>query len=489
MAIETRPTQQQTARDLASIFFIKKRVFLFTFFGVVLGALALSLLAPSIYETEMQLVVKPSNAKPLVFDEDSTRMNVFNDVSEKSLNTVIFMLTAPEVLRQVVLAHNLAEAGDEEAILNQINALKGSIKAEPLTMSSLISVTLRGRDPEVITAQLTTLANAYVRHHIQVNQATKGRLEFFTQQTEHFRQRYEDLTQKMGDAGKAMDIVDSKVQKDTGLSLIRDLEVNKLQMSTQIGLLIARINSFKSAIQRAQGNSNSTLSGLPAETISSYPSLVEMEKSLAQLHINRQRAMNDFQVSSKQVQDAEIQFASMKGQIHRSMAQIVNDLEVQVASLQRSINDADAKIQEIQRTGLSLTGNAALLEQVALELQLAKNNYLLYSAKKEDARINDEKDKAEFANISIAKKPTVPQSPWFPRKGMIMMVALVVGLMLALALSAVSYALEQRLWTPTDISLHSGLRVLGTFDVIGGQPNQGGVRGAWSSKSSERNSL
>ena len=469
-ASETRPTQQQTARDLASIFFIKKQVFLFTFFGILVGALLLSFLSPPVYEADMQLLVKPFNAKPLVFDEDSSRMNVFNEVSEKTLNTAIFMLTAPEVLRDVVLTHKLADANDEEAILKEIEILKGSIKAEPLTLSSLIHITMRGRDPEAITAQLNTLAAAYIRHHIRINQATAGRLQFFTQQTEFFRQQYDDATKQLVEAGRAMDIVDSGIQKDTGLTLVRDLELNKLQVAAQVSAIIARINSFKNAMERAQSSPNSPLSGLPAETIASYPALIEMEKSLAQLHINRQRAHNDYQLNSKQVRDAEIQFTSMKAQIQRSMTQIIQDLEVQAGSLKRAITDADAKILEIHRAGLNLSGNSTLLEKLSLQQKIAKDNFLLYSAKMEEARINDAKDKAEFANIVVSKQPVVPQYPWFPRKGMIMTVALIVGLMLALALTAIAYAMEQRLWTPTDIAVHSNLRVLGTFDAI--QPQE-----------------
>jgi uncharacterized protein involved in exopolysaccharide biosynthesis len=130
------------------------------------------------------------------------------------------------------------------------------------------------------------------------------------------------------------------------------------------------------------------------------------------------------------------------------------------------IIDADSKILDLQRAALGLSGNSALLAKLALEQTIAKDNYLLYSGKKEEARINDEKDKAEFANVAVSKRPTVPQSAWFPKKGTIMAVALVVGLMLAFAFSAISYAMEQRLWTPTDIAAHSNLRVLGTFDAI-----------------------
>lgn len=461
-----RPIQQQTARDLASIFFIKKRVFLMTFFGILLGALAVSLLSPNIYETNMQLVVKPYNAKPLVFDEDSSRMNVFNEVTEKTLNTVIYMLKAPEVLREVVLTHKLADPSDEPAILREIAILQGSITAEPLTLSSLIEVKMRGRDAEGITDQLNTLAAAYIRHHIKINQSTEGRLQFFADQTEYFRQKYEDATARLVEAGRSMQIVDSAIQKDTGLTLVRDLELNKLQTGNQISVLVARIDSFRKAMQRAQSSSNSPLSGLPSETIASYPALVEMEKSLAQLHINRQRAANDFQPDSKQVRDAEIQFSSMKAQIQRSITQIIQDLETQVTSLQKMIIDADNKILDLQRSALGLSGNSTLLEKLALDQKIARDNYLLYSAKKEEARINDEKDKAEFANVAVSKRPSVPQTAWFPKKGTIMTVALIVGLMLAFAFSAISYAMEQRLWTPTDIVAHSNLRVLGTFDAL-----------------------
>lgn len=226
----------------------------------------------------------------------------------------------------------------------------------------------------------------------------------------------------------------------------------------------SKAESLKAAA--AKFNEKGQLVGLPAETISAYPALIEMEKSLAQLHINRQRAANDFQPTSKQVQDAETQYASMKAQIKRSMEQIINDLEIQVKSLQRGIQEADEKISDFRSGSLELTGNALRLEQLALEQKLTKDNYTLYSAKQEEARINDEKDRAQFANISIANPPAVPTSPVFPRKGIITALALVVGLMLGLAFSALAYAMEQRIWTPTDISVHTGLRVLGTFDAV-----------------------
>lgn len=455
---------RQTARDIIAIFFIKKHVFVMTLVGIFAGALGLSVLTPPIYETSTQLIVKPYNSKPLIFEQDISRMNVFSEVTEQTLNTVLFLLTSPEVLREVVLTHHLAPADDKEKILDEMNSLKGRIKAEPLTMSSVVKVTIRGRNPQAITDQLNTLVDAYIRHHIRVNQATEGRLKFFNEQTEYFRNQYDALNQELALTGKNLDIVDPAIQKENNLRLIKDLEVSKLQLSSQIESFTGKIDSFRAALKRFKGDG--ALVGLPAETMMTYPALVEMEKSLAQLQINRQRASNDYYSNAKPVLDADQQIANMKNQTRRSIEQIINDLETQIAALRRSIEDTDRKIAEIQKNGQNLLGNSLELERIAMEHKLIKDNYMLYSTKKEEARINEEKDRANFANVTVANRPVAPSSPWFPQPIKIIMLAIPLGVMLAFAFSAIAYAIEQRLWTPTDITLHSHLRVLGTFDEI-----------------------
>ncbi|CAG1010644.1 hypothetical protein BURK2_04077 [Burkholderiales bacterium] len=468
---------RQTARDIAGIFFVKKHVFLLTFIGVIIGALALSFLVPPIYEASTQLVVKPQFSKPLVFDQDTSRMNVFNEVNEQAMNTVIFLLNAPEVLREVVILHKLAPADDEERILEEIDSLRGRIKAEPLTMSSIVKLSMRGRNPVGVTEQLNTLVDAYIRHYIKVNQATAGRLQFFTEQTARFRDQYGKLNQELAEVSKNLDIIDPAIQKDSNLALIKELEISKSQLRSLIESLRSRAESFQGAMKRF--SSEERLAGLPAETLLNYPALVEMEKSLAQLLIYRQRARNDFLPSAKQVQDADLQYANMKSEIRRNVEQIITDLGGQVASNTRAIQEMDAKINDLRRKSIKLTGDGLELDRLALEHKLTKDNYTLYATKQEEARINDEKDRAQFANVSVASRPSVPVAPWFPQKSKIMLLAFPLALMLALAFSAMSYAMEQRLWTPTDVALHTDLRVLGSLDSVGAMDRPGRWR-LWS---------
>lgn len=460
-ALEAR----QTIRDIIGIFFVKKHVFVMTFVGVVVGALLVSFGTPPIYESTAELVVKPHNSKPLLFDQDTSRMNVFSDVNEQTLNTVIFLLTSAEVLRDVVIAQKLAPLDNEEKVLEEVATLRSRIKAEPLTMSSIVKVSMRGRDPQMVKDQLNSLLDAYIRHHIKVNQTTEGVVQFFDQQTEFFKDKYVQFNNQLADAGKRLDLIDPQMQKDHNLLLIKDLEVSKSQASALAESLRAKLHGFKTV--RSRLKQESSLAGLPAESLLSYPALVEMEKSLAQLTINRQRALSDFQPSSKQAQDAEAQLSNMRTRIQHYLDQVITDLENQIESYLRSTESLEKKIADVHKKSIQLSGSALEIDRLALEHKLNKDNYTLYSAKREEARINEEKDRAQFANVTIASRPTLAITPWFPQRSKILLLSLPIALMLGLTFSATSYTMEQRLWTPTDVSLHTKLRLLGSLDTIG----------------------
>lgn len=454
-----------TVRDIIGIFFVKKHVFVLTFFGVIFGALLVSFVTPPIYESMAEIVVKPLNSKPLLFDQDTSRMNVFSEVTEQTLNTVIFLLTSADVLHDVVVAQKLAPADNEEKILEAVESLRGRIKAEPLTMSSIVKVSMRGRDPQEVKDQLNSLIDSYIRHHIKVNQRAEGVVQFFDEQTTFFRNQYVRYNQQLAEAGKRLDLIDPQMQKDHNLLFIKDMEVAKADTFAKAESLRAKVAGFKSAQSRL--NNQSSLAGLPSETLLNYPELVEMEKSLAQLTINRQRALSDFQPASKQVRDAESQVGNMRSEIKRYIGQVISDLEGQITSYSRSVEDIDQKIADVRKKSIQISGDALEMDRLTLEHKLNKDNYSLYSTKREEARINEEKDRAQFANVTVASRPTAAISPWFPQRSKIMMLSIPLALMLGLAFSALSYTMEQRLWTPTDVNLHTNLRMLGSLDAIG----------------------
>ena len=462
----------QSARDIVSIFFLKKHVFILTFIGVIVGALLLSFLTPPIYQSTAVLLVKPQFSKPLVFDQDTSRVNIESSrVDESTMNTYIHLLTSPEVLRQVVVKHQLAKSADERDILMAINSLRGRFKAEPQSLSSIIQLTYKGGEAQAVAEQLNTLIDAYISYHIQTYQSTKGRFEFFDDQTQQYKNQYRQVTNELVAASKEFNVIKPDIQKEKSLSSLKDLEFNKSQIREKIQLLRARNATFGSVLSRLKVDTpEAVLPSIPREAVQNYPALVEMERSLAQLLINRQRARSDFQAGSKPVMDADDQYVNMKLQIRRQMEQITTDIGIQIASSNDAINDIQAQINEVTKSNVQLAGDALKFESMELEQRISRDNYIMYNTKREEARINDKKDLAMFANIEVVARPSVPTSPWFPQPGTIMLLAIPLAFILALGMSAGSYVLEKRVWTPTDLRMHTQLNYLGSLDAAETKP-------------------
>ena len=82
----------------------------------------------------------------------------------------------------------------------------------------------------------------------------------------------------------------------------------------------------------------------------------------------------------------------------------------------------------------------------------------------EDARINVERTKRRFTNVSIAAKATLPLLPSFPKRGLMLMISLVVGFFAALAIPFLLELLDHRIKTSEEIESFLGLPVICRFN-------------------------
>jgi len=123
---------------------------------------------------------------------------------------------------------------------------------------------------------------------------------------------------------------------------------------------------------------------------------------------------------------------------------------------------AHSRIADLNQRAVQLTGRSLSYEQLQLERELTQKQYGLYVNKQEEARIRQAKDDARFANVTIAAHPQLPAAPTFPRPGLMLALALLVGLIVAAGMAAAAYLAEQRIYTPSDAAAFVPL--LGTLD-------------------------
>lgn len=463
MQQETTSQDKISLRDIAHIFFFKGTIFIFTFVGVMVAALLLVLLSPSIYETNARLVVRPSIEKPLVFDgQRDEYAPMVTKVDPQALNTVVFLLRSPEVLRKVVEKNELADIDDPQDVAQAVEDMRGNLMAEPLSLSNIVEVKFRGGDPQGITDQLSDILDEYIDFYIKTNQSYQGRLEFFDRQVDFYRNRYEQLTDELARAKRDLKMVDVDIESNNRLEYIKDLENRRDDLKQRITELTSRLVSVDSAL--ANSNSERFL-GLPSEVQEQYPALIEMERTLAQLIINMQRAKADFKIGSKPVVDAETQYRNMRAKMRRYTERIRENTERDLESIGGELEQMEQRITS-QRSENGIAGASAVrLRRLELEHELAEENYKLYEGKREEARINQEKDLAKFANVSVVQWPQYPLEPWFPQRKKIMMFAVILALFFAIALTGIAYGFDQRIRKPEDITNKTKLKLLGVLDA------------------------
>ncbi|MGB0664942.1 MAG: GumC family protein [Pontibacterium sp.] len=458
-----REASKFTFRDIVSIFFYTKRAFILTFVSVIVGALLVAFLSTPVYQVAARVVVKPKIEKPVIFDGDASRVNIGDTVSEKTLNTVVHLFTSTEVIREVIEVHNLVDTDNEAALLEAIGDFRGRVSAEPLAQSNLVSVSLSGTDPEQARDQLNTLLDSYVAYHIRVNQGIEGSMEFFDQQANLYKEKYIQLSNELAAARKRLNVSNAAIQADAQLTLARDLQARKAQIETNLEAAEEQLRYLRSAYRNV---GTREFVGLAPSIRQNYPALVEMERSLAQLIINLQRAQSDFTPNAKPVVDAKLQYTNMRGQIQDYMADIIDAMQLEVDTARRQIGALDSRIDDTNSGVGQMSADDVILQRIEFERELAEENYRLYENKREEARISEEKDKLRFANISIASRPLAPTSPWFPNRPLIILLSIPLAVLLGLVASILAYSSNQTVRSPSDITARTRLRILGTLDAV-----------------------
>ncbi|WP_370279314.1 GumC family protein [Pontibacterium sp.] len=453
-----------TFRDIVAIFFYTKRVFVFTFIGVIIGALLLAFLSPSTYTAKARLLVKPRIEKPVVFDEGAdSRFNVVDNVSDQTLNTVVHLFNSADVLKEVVKMHNLAPMDDESAVLEAVSDLRKQFRAEPLATSNIVEIIYQAPDAEQARDQLNTLLDAYIDYYIEVNQGLKGSLEFFDEQVAMFRERYIQLSNELAAARKNLNLANPNLQADNMLAVVRNLETRKAEIASQLKASQQRVNFLQGAYDKVGTNG---YVGLTSELRQNYPALVEMERSLAQLIINKKTAESNFQPGSKPVADAVAQYNNMRAQIRGYIREVIDKLQLDGQSGAEEIRSLEDSIAQAQANVGQLSADTVILQRIEFERDVAEKNYRLYEDKREAARISEEKNRSQFANVTVANRPLTPNAPSFPNIPLILILAIPVAILLALVACILSYSSDQSLRSPADVQTRTRLRLLGTLDAV-----------------------
>jgi uncharacterized protein involved in exopolysaccharide biosynthesis len=475
-----------TTRDLVAMGFRHRRALLISFFAVLLGTAITAEVMPR-YEAHTEILVHRERVDPIVSGQQGNPVIVSDLVTEEQLNSEAELLKSDDVLRPVVVNTGLDkqhlrtmiffQRKPEEAVFKAVGNLKQSLRVEALPKSDVIKVTLPSTNPKQAAQILTSLDDVYLQKHKELHNPA-GQFAFFDQQVKKAQGELATVEEKLKafphDAGTpnpvlARDIALQKVN-DFNFSLggtradlaeaqqrIKALEA--MQKTTDPRLLTQQRKSDDSATMRDMKSKLLDLelrrSDLAYKYQSDYPPLVELDKEIAHTKatLNSQKPLDDATT------DRNPTYAWISDELAKTNTQVKGD-EARIAELEAVINQNMETVRRLDTSGIELKD----LMRTANE---AEGKFLLYSQKREEARITDALDTTQIVNVSIQERPAVPiypaQSGWL---------FALIGCVLALTVSTGVMFMRERM----DVSFRTPAEVetILSLPVLAAVPSQNG---------------
>jgi uncharacterized protein involved in exopolysaccharide biosynthesis len=486
--VESGLTSRFTLRDLLAIGFRHRRLVVVSFIVILSLVCAFVLLRPAQYEAEMKILVKRERVDPLVTSEESAPRPLLFGVTEEELNSEVELLKSRDLLMQVVmeqglpkrndtglgarlrqlLGHQAAETGDEDRrIAAAVQQMADALDIQPLRRSNVIQVTYGSPDPELSAGVLTALAERYLQKHLAVHRPS-GTFDFFDQETERYGGQLALAQARLDEQNRAEGVVSVQVEREQALQQLGQLEATEQATRAQIADAAARVQVLERQLALTPERTTAQISQ------GSAARLEQLHSTLVTYELKRVELLRVFQSNYPLVQEVEAQIVEIQEAIaaaERSPAvaettdrnpthdYLVTELaksRSELAGLQARAAAAAQSLSMYRSRARRLDELGRAQQTLVRAATQSEQNFVIYSRKREEARISNALDAQRILNVAIAEKPTVPFAPsGLPTVLLLAIGVLVAGLVSVVLAGAADYV-DPSFRTPDEVEAFLG---------------------------------
>jgi uncharacterized protein involved in exopolysaccharide biosynthesis len=421
-----------TLRDVAAVFFRQKRLLAMSFVVIATLGILYSALFPS-YKAEMKVLLRRGRIDPAVSPTPTLSPAFEHDeITEEELNSEVGLLNDEDLLRQVVIDTGLGQKTWTSVITRQnfeqrtekaVRHLADKLNVEPVHKSRLITVSYSSSDAALSAAVLRSLARAYLAKHA-ANVRPSGQQIFFEQQVNESRILLEEAQGDLIAFTRKQGVVSAGLERDLVLQKLSDAEASQFAVETAVAEVGTRVRVLESSLR-----------DLPQRRVveiknADNPQLQEKLKSkLLELELQRTSLTIKFQPSYRLIQEVDEEIAQAKAAIQAEEVKPLRDEttqddpefqwahsehlknEVELRALKQKQAVASEQVGSYRATAEKLQESAIAQHDLEQQVKAAEDKYLLYSNKREEARIGDALDQNGVLNVAIAQQPRASALP------------------------------------------------------------------------------
>jgi uncharacterized protein involved in exopolysaccharide biosynthesis len=462
-----------TLRDFSGALFRQAHVAIGCFLVLVAGVVALILMIPDRYQSELRILVKHDRADSLITSSQGSERATPPDVTEQELNSEVELLQGPDLLEQVARDTRLAErspqaswhpvlvraaratgladrwplvtppVAPEETLSRAVTRLRDGLQVAPIRRTWMISVTYASPDPRLSTEVLETLTRLYLEKHLAVRRPP-GTRQFFVDQAAQAAEELRAVQAQVRVFSEEHGTVSAADEKDAVLGKLTEFESLKRQTEAALAEAAGRLTALE--VERARTPARHTASITTGDATGFTQ---EMQSKLAALQLRRTELLQKFTPEYRLVADLDQQIDQTRSALAEARrSQLKQEttaenptmrwLENEIARVRTEHAALWARTKALTATSARYRAEAQSLDaediqqaELLRQVKAAEDKYVLYQRKQEEARISDALDRTRIANVAVVQAPEVPFEP-LPRHPVMWMA---IGLLVAMVLS------------------------------------------------------
>jgi len=333
-----------------------------------------------------------------------------------------------------------------KASLPMMRSYLDAIDINPVRRTSLVLIDATAKDPIVAALIARRHADAYIEwvRSTRVEQQARA-LQFLRQQADELRERVGDIEREMADYAEANAIV--AVNKDENIIAQKMAQLNQLLTEVN-GKKLEAENLYRQAEASAQDGS----AGFDD------PSLQTMRAELAKVEAEYQQLSAKFMPGYPRMKELSSQIGGLKRSIIEQRRQVVVGLKAKADALADQEKGLQEELEQQKSRAFELSKKQ--VQYNSLNRDLTSSRELLENVLKQIKETGLSVE-SNSSNISIVDAPVTPQFPSFPRKKLMVLLGLIVGVAAGLAAAFLLDYIDNSIKTPEDVNHYLQLPNLG----------------------------
>jgi uncharacterized protein involved in exopolysaccharide biosynthesis/Mrp family chromosome partitioning ATPase len=439
----SQQTQQPAGMTLGDIYYVlfrhKWKIVLLSLAGI-LAAVALYFLNPPPYQSQAELLIQyVPQARSLSLVGSDQKVIVPDSRGDDIINSEIQILTsldlAEEAVTNIGAANILAKVGGGSNAIKAAALVRNNLQGEPAAKgSSVIVVTFKHPDPQIVQPILQEVINDYFQRHYEIHSAAGQYDDALSRERSTLSVQLNDTEQQLANLKNKANIISLD---DTRKGLAD--QIFKIQ-----GAILdaqAELAGYESAMKQVDKTpllkleTTNVQPAIPSDQIDAYNDIC------ARLNLLRKKEQDylvqGFTRSNVLVQELDGQIADTvkaKASLEEKYPQIAGlgiaslasggQAGSQIAALQAKLKAWDAQLDQLQMQATNLNSLAPTIVQLERTKAIQEANYQNLATKVENSHIDEALATGKAPNIKWVQMPSPPYRDWAKAYKLMAMVAL-----------------------------------------------------------------